>query len=95
MILDYATAKGHRQGDNPAQSRRLSFLLPNVQRRVTHRAALPWSEVPALMAELSEWPGGAVLAVRFPILNASRSGPQEWNRDAQCGDRPPEVHGEL
>lgn len=73
MVLDYATAKGHRQGDNPAQFRRLSFLLPNVQRRVTHRAALPWAEVPALMAELSEWPGGAALAARFLILKPNIS----------------------
>lgn len=73
MVLDYATAKGHRQGDNPAQFRRLSFLLPNVQRRVVHRVALAWAEIPDLMAELSEWPGAAPLAVRFLILNASRS----------------------
>lgn len=47
MILDHATAKGHRQGDTPAQLKRLAFLLPNVQRKV--RVALPSKEVPALM----------------------------------------------
>ncbi len=73
MILDYATAKGHRQGDNPAQLKRLVFLLPSVQRKVVHRVALPWSEIPDLVKELSEWPGAAPLALRFLILNASRS----------------------
>lgn len=72
-VLDYATARGHRVGDNPARLKLLAFLLPNAQPATIHRAAMPWAEVPALMTKLSELTGAAPLALRFIILNASRA----------------------
>ena len=54
----------------------LENLLPNKSkvRRVEHRAALPYSELPAFMAELRLLEGVAPRALEFLILNASRTG---------------------
>src|SRR5262249_44634042 len=54
-ILDWATARGYRQGENPARWRgHLDHLLPNKAkvRRVEHRAALPYSDIAAFIADL-------------------------------------------
>ena len=64
-ILDWATARGYRKGDNPARWRgHLENLLPNRSkvRRVRHHAALPYGEIGAFMAELRQQEG--VAAVR-------------------------------
>ena len=76
-ILDYATAKGLRTGDNPARWKgHLSMALPARAkvRRVKHHAALPWAEAGAFMAALRAQPGTASLALRFAILTAARTG---------------------
>jgi integrase len=75
-ILDAARAKGLRAGDNPARWRgHLDHLLPKRRRLVRgHHAALPWSELPAFMADLRQRTAIAALALEFLILNASRSG---------------------
>jgi len=56
----------------------LANLLPARSKvaRVEHHAALPWREVGAFMAALSEREAGSVaaLALRFCILTAARSG---------------------
>jgi hypothetical protein len=47
-ILDWATARGYRQGENPARWRgHLENLLPSRSkvREVEHHAALPYDEV--------------------------------------------------
>jgi integrase len=76
-VLDWATARGHRTGDNPARWRgHLESLLParNKVRRVEHHAALPYGEVGAFMAELREQKGLAARALEFAILTAARTG---------------------
>jgi integrase len=76
-VLDWATARGYRQGDNPARWRgHLENLLPKKTkvRRVEHLAALPYAEMGAFMAELRQQEGVAARALEFAILTASRTG---------------------
>jgi integrase len=73
-VLDWATARGYRQGDNPARWRgHLQHLLTDTA-KVEHHAALPYTELPAFMATLRERPGIAARALEFTILTAVRSG---------------------
>jgi integrase len=75
-ILDYATARGWRQGENPARWRgHMANLLPKRSkvRAVVHHAACPWQEVGAFMADLEAREGMAALALRFLILTAART----------------------
>jgi Phage integrase central domain/Arm DNA-binding domain len=54
-VLDWATARKFRHGDNPARWRgHLDKLLPakSKVRTVRHHAALPYDELPAFMHEL-------------------------------------------
>jgi integrase len=77
QVLDYAKARGWRQGENPAMWRgNMKLLLPPSCKlhTVQHRAALPWQEAPALFATLREASGVASLALTFLVLTACRSG---------------------
>src|SRR5262245_52036219 len=76
-ILDWATAHGYRQGENPARWRgHLENLLPKRSkvRRVEHHAALPYGEIAAFMTELRQQEGVAARALEFAILTAARTG---------------------
>ena len=76
-VLDWATARGYRQGENPARWRgHLENLLPKKSkvRRVEHHAALPYPEIAAFIAELHEQEGLAARALEFAILTAARTG---------------------
>ena len=76
-ILDWAAARGYRQGENPARWRgHLENLLPKKTkvRRVEHHAALPYPEIAAFMAELRQQEGVAARALEFAILTAARTG---------------------
>ncbi len=76
-VLDYATARGWRAGENPARWRgHLDNLLPARSRvaKVEHHAALPWREIGTFMAVLAEQEGVSALALRFAILTAARTG---------------------
>jgi len=76
-VLDYAKARGWRDGENPARWRgHLDHLLPPKARvaRVEHHAALPWREISGFMAERGKQKGISALALRFLILTATRSG---------------------
>jgi integrase len=76
-ILDYATARGWRKGDNPARWRgHLANLLPARTKlaRVKHHAAVPWREIGSVMQRLEKQNGMAALALRFVVLTAARSG---------------------
>jgi integrase len=76
-ILDWATVRGYRQGENPARWRRhLDHLLPGVSkvRAAGHYPALPYSEIGTFMAELKSHGGGSSCALAFLILTAARSG---------------------
>jgi integrase len=76
-ILDWATARGYREGENPARWRgHLDNLLPAPAkvRRVEHHAALPYAEIGPFMAELRRQEGVAARALEFAILTAARTG---------------------
>jgi integrase len=76
-VLDWATARGYRQGENPARWRgHLENLLPSRSkvRRIEHHAALPYSEIAPFIAELRQQEGVAARALEFAILTAARTG---------------------
>lgn len=76
-ILDWATARGYRQGENPARWRgHLDKLLPARSKvaKVKHHAALPYTEVGAFMAKLRPMEGISPKALEFAILTATRTG---------------------
>ena len=76
-ILDWARARGLRDGENPARWRgHLDQLLPSRAkvRPVRHFAALPWRDIPAFMESLHRRQGIAAGALEFAILTAARSG---------------------
>lgn len=75
-ILDYAAAHKYRDPLNPARWRgHLDKLLPKPSRvkKITHHPAMPHTEVPAFMAELSSNDGVSALALPFLILTATRT----------------------
>lgn len=85
LILDWATARGYRQGENPARWRgHLDKLLPKLSKakrvvreaagRDEHLAALPYSQVAEFLAALRQQDGGAAAALEFAILTAARTG---------------------
>ena len=76
-ILNWATARGYRKGDNPARWRgHLENLLPRKSklRPVQHHAALPYAELGAFMADLRQQNGIGARALEFAILTAARTG---------------------
>lgn len=84
-VLDWASARGLRVGENPARWKgHLEKLLPAKSRvhKVEHHAALPYSELKTFMAALKKQPGAAAQALAFTILSAARTGEvigAEWN----------------
>lgn len=77
LVLDYATARGLRQGPNPARWRgNLDAALPKASKltKVEHHAAVPVVEAPAFMHSLRQQPGMGARALEFVILTAARSG---------------------
>jgi integrase len=76
-ILDWARARGFREGENPARWRgHLDQLYParSKFRRVKHHEALPYPEIADFMTMLREQVGVAPRALEFVILTASRTG---------------------
>jgi integrase len=76
-VLDWATARGYRQGENPARWRgHLENLLPKKAkiRQVAHLAAVPYQEISTFMAELRRQEGVVARALEFAILTVARSG---------------------
>ena len=76
-ILNWAKARGYRDGENPARwSGHLENLLAKKSKvaKVTHHAALPYGEMPEFMAQLRDVGGNAARALEFLILTAARSG---------------------
>jgi integrase len=75
-ILDWATVRGHRRGENPARWRgHLEQLLPKrgAVRKVEHHPALPFDEVGSFLVDLRKQPGIASTAFEFLILTAART----------------------
>lgn len=89
-VLDWATARGYRQGENPARWRgHLDKLLParSKVRRVRHHAALPYDELPDFMRELHQQEGEGAKALEFLILTAARTGEVIGAREAEVNRR--------
>jgi integrase len=76
-VLDWATVRGYRKGDNPARWRgHLSEVLPargKIQ-RTNHHAALSFIDIPEFMAALRHREGIAARALEFSVLTAARTG---------------------
>ena len=76
-VLDWATVRKYRTGENPARWKgHLDMLLPapgKIQ-KVEHHKALPIDAMPAFFVELRQREGCAARALEFAILCASRSG---------------------
>ena len=75
-VLDFAKARGLRNGDNPARWRgHLDHLLPAPRQvaRVQHHAALPYRDVPRFMARLRTQSNAAAHCLAFLILTACRT----------------------
>lgn len=76
-VLNYATARDWRKGENPARWRgHLDKLLPKPTEvtKVEHHAALPFVDMGAFMATLRLQEGIAPRALEFTILTAARTG---------------------
>jgi integrase len=77
VVLDWAKARGYRQGENPARWRgHLDMILPKKSkvRAVEHHPALPHAQIGSFMAELRRIDTVGACALEFTILTAARSG---------------------
>jgi integrase len=77
LILNYAVACDARPpGFNPAAWSGLKDLLSAPKKTVSmvHHPAVPYSEIPALIANLRGREGSGAAALRFVILTATRAG---------------------
>lgn len=76
-ILDWATVRGYREGDNPARWKgHLDHLLshPTKIAKVKHHAALDVDSMQGFLSAVREQAGMGALALQFVILTAARSG---------------------
>ena len=76
-VLGWATAMKHRSGENPAAwDGALQHLLPATAsiQKVEHHKAVPYKEVPQVMAGLRKMSGVGAKALMFTILTVSRTG---------------------
>lgn len=74
-VLDYAHSCGWREQEAPMRS--VSKGLPKQPKKRNHFPALPWQDVPAFIANMSDTLGAnktVMAALEFIILTASRSG---------------------
>jgi integrase len=75
-ILDFAKARGLREGENSARWRgHLENLLPSMKKiaPVKHYAALPYAEMPAFMTKLRTMPSTSARCLELIILTAVRT----------------------
>jgi integrase len=75
-VLDWAKARGYRNGENPARWRgHLDKLLPakSKLRRIEHFAALPYDEIGTFTALLRRRQETAARALEFLVLTAGRA----------------------
>ena len=76
-VLDFATAQGHRIGNNPARWRgHLEAVLPAPGKvaKVVHHSALPYAEAAAFLMRLRSMEGTGARALEFTMLTTARSG---------------------
>ena len=77
-VLGWATAMGYRTGDNPAsRTGPLEHLLPSLGKvkrvKQKHHAAVPYGEVPVVVAEIGKLTSVSSKALLFTILTAART----------------------
>lgn len=76
-VLDWATVRHYRAGENPARWKgHLDHLLPakaKVQ-KAGHHAALPYDQIGDFMVALRRQGGAGARALEFAILTAARTG---------------------
>lgn len=98
-VLDWATARKYRDGENPARWRgHLDKLLPARSKvaKVKHHEALPYREIGSFMTEARTKEGISARALEFTILNAVRTNEAigakwpEIDEDAGMWTIPPE-----
>ncbi len=76
-VLDWATARKYREGDNPARWRgHLDKLLakPSKIQKTEHHKALPYGEINGFINSLRLQDGIAAKCLEFTILTAARTG---------------------
>jgi len=84
-LLDYAAAKGLREGPNPARWKgNLALTLPAKRKisTVKHHPAVPVKDMPSFFKALRSREGMAARALEFLTLTAARSGEvrgAQWN----------------
>jgi integrase len=75
-VLDWATTREYRAGDNPARWKgHLENLLPKKSkvRQAKHHPALPYAEIGSFMAALRQQDGIAARALELAILTTTRT----------------------
>ncbi|CAJ3027091.1 putative phage integrase [Burkholderia pseudomallei] len=75
-VLDWATVRGYRSGENPARLKgHLDTLLPKRSRvqKVEHHPALPYADLPEFIKALRSEAGTAARALELLILTATRT----------------------
>jgi hypothetical protein len=72
-VLDWATARGCREGANPARWRGHLDKLLAAKNKNQHHAALPFVELPTFMRKLRAESGTAAQALEFLVLTAVRT----------------------
>jgi integrase len=83
-VLDWCAVHGYRSNNNPARWETLGKVLPASSEiaQVVHHKALPYADMPAFVAQLSQHKGFGPKALEFIILCASRTGEvlgARWN----------------
>jgi integrase len=76
-VLDWATVRKYRAGDNPARWQgHLEHVLPSKSSvaKIIHHAAMPYAKLPDFMCHLSKRDGVAARALEFAIMSAARTG---------------------
>jgi integrase len=77
VILDWASTRNYRKGENPARwNGHLANLLPAKSKikKVKHHAALPYDEIGQFMIQLAERNSVSARGLEFLILTAARPG---------------------
>lgn len=77
QVLDWATVRGFRHGDNPARWKgHLDKILakPGKVAKISHHPALPYLDMGQFMVDLRQKEGVSARLLEFTILTAARSG---------------------
>lgn len=79
VVMNLAAVEGLRTADNPATSKKLKLILPDVVHQEEHHEAMPYADVPNFFTELHARQAAAPfnvspLALEFTILTGLRTG---------------------